>query len=166
MKVTPDPVMARIGERIRTIRKQREMSLDDVQRKSRGKFTASCMGAYERGFRTPSFPRLIEVAKFYDVPVTWLIDADEVADTTRNGATPRLAFDLEHLSAIDGEGPEATRLRSFVRSIAMQRGDWNGRVLTLRDDDLTAVMVLIGAKDTQAAFEQLRAWRVLVSNPY
>ena len=50
-----------VGARLRSIRKQRGLSLQDVQRHSNGEFKAAVVGAYERGERRsrairPSFP--------------------------------------------------------------------------------------------------------------
>ena len=44
------------------------LSLDDVERQSGAGWCASAIGAYERGFRNLSLPRLRELAEFYDVP--------------------------------------------------------------------------------------------------
>jgi transcriptional regulator with XRE-family HTH domain len=137
------------------------------------------MGAYERGFRTLSLPRLYEVAAFLGVPVSVLLGLDEAA--APSDKTPRLIFDLQALGTnrvtdlitdLIGDAHEPDErvgigpLRSFVRSIAAQRGDWNGRILTLRGErDIAAVMVFVGAPDAAAAFAQLKAWGVLIEQP-
>jgi transcriptional regulator with XRE-family HTH domain len=46
-----------VGARLRSIRKQRGLSLQDVQRLSEGEFKAAVVGAYERGERSLSLPR-------------------------------------------------------------------------------------------------------------
>ncbi len=58
-----------IGRRLRAIRKQKGMSLQDVEAKSELEFKASVLGAYERGERSLSLPRLQRLAGFYGVPV-------------------------------------------------------------------------------------------------
>ncbi len=52
----------RVGERLRSIRQQRGMSLQDVHRATDGEFKAAVLGAYERGERSLSLPRLRRLA--------------------------------------------------------------------------------------------------------
>ena len=60
---------AQVGERLRSIRKQKRLSLHDVEAQSTQEFKASVLGAYERGERALSLPRLDRLAQFYRVPV-------------------------------------------------------------------------------------------------
>ncbi|MDG2904214.1 MAG: helix-turn-helix transcriptional regulator, partial [Acidimicrobiales bacterium] len=57
-----------VGERIRTIRRQKRLSLQDVEARSESEFKASVLGAYERGERAISLPRMHRLARFYNVP--------------------------------------------------------------------------------------------------
>ncbi|MGZ4140622.1 MAG: helix-turn-helix domain-containing protein, partial [Actinomycetota bacterium] len=59
---------ARVGERLRSIRLQKGLSLHDVEEASTKEFKASVLGAYERGERSISVPRLQRLAQFYSVP--------------------------------------------------------------------------------------------------
>src|ERR1700722_20468199 len=63
----------RVGERLRAIRKQKDLSLQDVEQASREEFKASVLGAYERGERAISVPRLQRLAALYEVPVDQLL---------------------------------------------------------------------------------------------
>jgi transcriptional regulator with XRE-family HTH domain len=45
-----------VGERLRSIRKQKRLSLHDVEAQSSQEFKASVLGAYERGERALSLP--------------------------------------------------------------------------------------------------------------
>src|SRR5437660_10688781 len=58
-----------VGERLRNVRFQKTLSLHDVEVTSRDEFKASVLGAYERGARSISVPRLQRLARFYGVPV-------------------------------------------------------------------------------------------------
>ena len=58
-----------VGERIRSIRRQKRLSLQEVEARSDSEFKASVLGAYERGERAISVPRLHRLATFYSVPV-------------------------------------------------------------------------------------------------
>src|SRR5206468_12803888 len=62
-----------VGERLRNIRLQKGLSLHDVEQASSKEFKASVLGAYERGERSISVPRLQRLAIFYSVPVDQLL---------------------------------------------------------------------------------------------
>jgi len=131
-----------VGERLRNVRFQKALSLHDVEITSRDEFKASVLGAYERGERSISVPRLQRLARFYGVPVDHLLprDAHEEAggDSHSPGGGPgRVRIDLVRL--LESEGPESTVLQRYVNMVQMQRGDFNGRVLTIRFDDLRAL---------------------------
>src|SRR5688500_9641715 len=76
----------RVGERLRLIRKQKGLSLQEVEATSAQEFKASVLGAYERGERAISVPRLQRLAKFYTVPVDQLLpqDADDFGVRARD----------------------------------------------------------------------------------
>jgi transcriptional regulator with XRE-family HTH domain len=155
-ETTPTNVTIEVGRRLRALRKARRMSLDDVERESSGRWSASAIGAYERGFRTLSLPRLHELAEFYDVSVSVLLGEQP----TPTEGPPKLVLDLEALNRV----PEAAPVQRFVRSIIVERGDYNGRVLTLRRDDLRAISALLQT-DTADAVKRLKSWGALVESP-
>jgi transcriptional regulator with XRE-family HTH domain len=129
-----------VGDRLRNIRAQKGMSLHDVQEASGGKWKAAVVGAYERGDRNVTITRLAELAGFYGVPVTeFLPEENEAAGTAQSGPT-RVILDLEQLDRLP-EGQRAPLTR-FATAIQVQRGDFNGRVLTIRQDDLMALAIL------------------------
>ena len=66
----------KVGSRLRAIRKQKRLSLQDVEATSDQEFKASVLGAYERGERAISVPRLQRLARFYNVPVDQLLPRD------------------------------------------------------------------------------------------
>lgn len=133
-----------VGERLRSIRRQRGFSLQDVQRISEGEFKAAVLGAYERGERSLSVPRLHRLAGYYGVPVVQLLPPDPAAmviDPERESVT----IDLERLGTLDS--PEGDMIERFLSSIQMERQDFNGKVLTVRRDDLRLLSRLIGESD-------------------
>jgi transcriptional regulator with XRE-family HTH domain len=141
----------KVGERLRAIRRQKRLSLHDVEAASDAEFKASVLGAYERGERSISVPRLQRLAGFYDVPVDQLLPVDgdgssEVIDLTDRSASrhadPHLVLDLQMLSEL--EGPEADMLNRYIRTIQIQRQDFNGRMLTIRKDDMRAIACILG----------------------
>ncbi len=147
------PYGRRVGERLRAIRRQKRLSLQEVEASSTQEFKASVLGAYERGERAISVPRLQRLARFYNVPVDQLLPADDgpaFGDT--NGAAGdrgepagvlKVAIDLTRLEAM--RGPEFRMLGRYLRMIQVQRQDFNGRVITIRNDDLRAIACILDA---------------------
>jgi transcriptional regulator with XRE-family HTH domain len=151
-----------VGARLRTMRKQMRLSLQAVEAMSEQEFKASVLGAYERGERAISVPRLQRLAKLYDVPVDQLLPPDG-ANMTRWGSSgssddvvplssrraiqasagnDKVAIDLTKLHTVSG--PERDLLRRFLSMIQVHRQDFNGRMITIRAEDLRAIACLFG----------------------
>src|SRR5216683_5040349 len=96
-----------VGDRLRNVRFQKGLSLHDVEISSRDEFKASVLGAYERGERSISVPRLQRLARFYGVPVDHLLPRDpedEMGDKPAAATPPgKVRIDLMRLS--EAEGP-------------------------------------------------------------
>ena len=132
----------RVGERLRAIRRQKKLSLQEVEANSREEFKASVLGAYERGERSISLPRLRRLADLYDVPIEQLLPKEvELADGRSSSDSTKLAIDLVKLANIDGPG--FATLSRYLSMIQVQRGDFNGKVLTVRADDVRAIAVML-----------------------
>jgi transcriptional regulator with XRE-family HTH domain len=146
----------KVGERLRAIRRQKGLSLQDVESGSQQEFKASVLGAYERGERAISVPRLQRLARFYAVPVDQLLpraDLDgrgEVVDLTEasHDAHRAVAIDLTRLRDLDS--PTSQMLVRYLQMIQVQRQDFNGRVLTVRRDDLRAIACILDTSLDQA----------------
>src|SRR5512139_1761517 len=67
----------KVGTRLRATRRQKHLSLQDVEAASEHEFKASVLGAYERGERAISVPRLQRLARFYRVPVDQMLPSDD-----------------------------------------------------------------------------------------
>lgn len=144
----------RVGERLRAIRKQKGLSLQEVEGASTQEFKASVLGAYERGERAISVPRLQRLARFYTVPVDQLLprDASEIdltdsatsSDSERGNwdGADKITIDLTRFEGVDDD--EARVLHRYVNTIQVQRQDFNGRMLTIRRDDLRAIAAAAG----------------------
>jgi transcriptional regulator with XRE-family HTH domain len=157
-----------VGSRLRAVRKQMRLSLQAVEAMSDQEFKASVLGAYERGERAISVPRLQRLAKLYDVPVDQLLPQDDEA-VARWGPTgerdvdggdgaeaharvrrvpgpwdgqDKVTIDLTKLNSVSG--PERDLLRRFLSMIQVQRQDFNGRMITIRSEDLRAIACLFG----------------------
>lgn len=139
---------AHIGERLRAIRRQQGLSLHDVEARSGQEFKASVLGAYERGERALSVGRLMRLAELYDVPPDQLLPkngAEVEIDLTRADTTPStMTLDLVRLNQL--EHPDAAVLSRYAATIQRQREDFNGRMLTIRRDDLRVLAAVLGRK--------------------
>lgn len=149
-----------VGDRLRDIRHQQGLSLADVESRSGGAWKAVVVGAYERGDRAVTISRLADLAEFYGVPLGSLLPArttdsaprhdvedDEPRRRAADDGRARLKLDLERLVEADTEDLDPIALRAvarFAEHIQLRRGDHNGRVLTVRADDLRTIAVAIG----------------------
>lgn len=152
----------RLGERLRAIRAQQDMTLQQVEERSQGRWKAVVIGAYERGDRAISAAKLAELAAFYGVPVSELLPEPSAAVAA--AAAPRSArkvvLDLEKLTG-EGLNPALRPISRYATTIQLQRGDYNGRVLTLRSEDVRALAVVLGVTSEELV-ERLSAEGVLV----
>ena len=140
-----------VGERLRAIRRQKGLSLHDVEARSGQEFKASVLGAYERGERAISVPRLLRLAELYRVPPDQLLprslgDAD--IDLTEPATSPAMnpgdsfTIDLVRLHEIDDD--DAAVVARYAATIQLQRQDFNGQMLTIRNDDLRVLAAVMG----------------------
>ena len=134
-----------VGERLRDVRVQRGLSLHDVEVGSEGEFKASVLGAYERGERSISVNRLQRLAIFYEVRVDALLPRIGRAPGSPAGAMTLpdegLCIDLQTLG--HREEPEARTLESFVALLQVQRGDFAGKMLTIRREDIRVLAAVL-----------------------
>ena len=143
------PYSRKVGDRLRVIRRQKRLSLQEVEATSNDEFKASVLGAYERGERAISVPRLRRLASFYNVPVDQLLPRDDadagVVDLTdtrsANDPATSVTIDLVRLRDSDAQGSDL--LMRYLQMIQVQRQDFNGRMLTVRRDDLRAIACIL-----------------------
>jgi transcriptional regulator with XRE-family HTH domain len=156
----PSDYARALGSRLRAIRTQQGLSLHGVEEKSRGRWKAVVVGSYERGDRAVTVQRLAELSDFYGVPVSELLP-----DSAPSGAAeppPRLIIDLEKLQVVPAE--RAGPLARYAATIQAQRGDYNGRVLSIRAVDLQALAIVYDLSPA-GLIERLTEWGVLVATP-
>jgi transcriptional regulator with XRE-family HTH domain len=156
-----------VGARLRAIRAQQRLSLHEVEVRSREEFKASVLGAYERGERAISVARLQRLARFYAVPVDQLLPGDDgpgfgprpgdgrlgvasngTAEHTHGSDDP-VRIDLAALGKLDT--PQSELLTRYLGLIQLQRGDFNGQVLTVRRSDLGALACILDVAPEAAA---------------
>jgi transcriptional regulator with XRE-family HTH domain len=124
------------------------LSLLAVEESSDREFMASVLGAYERGERIISVLRLQRLAQLYRVPVDQLLPRPMATGSGDNGSSepsggeraterPPVSIDLVRLGEV--EAPERDVIRRYISMIQVQRGDFSGRAVTIRGEDLRAL---------------------------
>jgi transcriptional regulator with XRE-family HTH domain len=150
---TPTAYSRQVGERLRVIRKQKRLSLQEVEAQSEQEFKASVLGAYERGERALSVPRLDRLAQFYAVPVEQLLPREvtgsEATAALSSPSNKKLAIDVAKLVQLSGSPFEM--LARYLRLIQVQRQDFNGRVITVRGDDTRSIAAMLDVPVDQVA---------------
>ena len=152
-----------LGERLRAIRQQQDLTLQEVETRTSGAWKAVVVGSYERGDRAVSIAKLAELARFYGVPLGELLPRPATERRPdADGGLPRTVLDLTRLEdAAAGEG-DLDLVSRYTRRIQLERGDYNGRVLTLRQDDVRALSAVCDVEPT-ALLDQLRDGDVLLN---
>src|SRR5438067_10803447 len=145
-----------LGAKLRAIRTQQGLSLHGVEEKSQGRWKAVVVGSYERGDRAVTVQRLSELADFYGVPVNELLPEREAIIALEQ--SPRIILDLEKLQDVPRE--QGAPLLRYAATIQSQRGDYNGRVLSIRHEDLRSLAVIYD-KSPADLTEELISWGVL-----
>lgn len=156
----PEPYAKSLGQRLRAIRVQQGLSLHGVEVKSGGRWKGVVIGSYERGARAVSVQRLSELAAFYGVPMAELLP-EGAATAATPATTPRLVLDLERLQELPAS--DAAPLARYTAALQTQRGDYNGRVMTIRHDDLRSLAVIYDDNPAHLT-EVLASWGVLSSD--
>uniref|UniRef100_UPI00037B19FF transcriptional regulator n=1 Tax=Parafrankia elaeagni TaxID=222534 RepID=UPI00037B19FF len=132
------------------------LSLQKLEATSDGRWTTAAVGSYERGDRMISIENLGQLAAFYDVPIhAFLPDGRPDPLPPR---TTRVVLNLPALARVQTE--DAGPLRRWVAAIQRERGDYAGRVLSIRHDDLRALATLYTLDHTQL-LDMLRRWEAL-----
>lgn len=136
------------AEQLRTIRKSKGWSLQDVERHSNGKWKAVVVGSYERSDRAISLKKAIALMDFYQVPISELFPEATTKITTRS-----ITLDLVKINS--STQPQSEVLRNFTKLLSNRRKDWNGYILTIRDNDLPFLALLLNLNEV-ATLEFLR----------
>lgn len=133
-----------VGDRLRSLRRERRLSLMAVEESTGREFKASVLGAYERGERVISILRLQRLAQFYRVPVDRILPSGPPAGPSRDGSSPDgptpftpkrpVTIDLSRLA--ETESVEGQVVRRYVNGIQSQRTGFSGATIAIRVDDL------------------------------
>jgi transcriptional regulator with XRE-family HTH domain len=129
------------ADKLRMIRKSKGWSLQDVERNSNGKWKAVVIGSYERSDRAISLKKAISLMEFYQVPISELFP-----QITPEVRSRRVSLDLTRL--LEEKGEIGERLKVFTKSISDRRKDWNGKLLTIRANDLQFLALILGLSES------------------
>jgi len=138
-----------IGQHLRRVRNLRGWTLQEVARRTRGRFKASSLGGYERGERSISIERFIELARVYAVPPVHLL-AEIVAESQPQR---ELTIDLTRLERVTEE--DRGMVQDFVAQIEARRGKPMTGQVHLRADDIV-VLAEASAVPPEQLLDRLR----------
>lgn len=135
--------MQDIAKAIRAIRKQKGLTLRDVEEKSNGVWKSVVIGSYERCDRTLSLKKAIALAKFYEVPLDQLLGLSRI----KSGAAQSLILDLRAIYNSQFKDYSHQALVKFTKTICERRRDWNGELLSIRSSDLLHLSIITGIEE-------------------
>jgi transcriptional regulator with XRE-family HTH domain len=145
-----------LGARLRAIRNQQGLSLQGVEDKSHGRWKAVVVGSYERGDRAVTVQRLSELAVFYGVPVSELLPDPRPSSAVTSST--KIVLNLESLGSLPAD--EAGPLARYASTIQAQRHDYNGKVLSIRAEDLKSLAIIYDMSPDELT-SRLIEWGVL-----
>ena len=123
--------------RLRAVREGKRLTLLDVEKSSGGQITAVALGSYERGDRNLALQKFLEIARIYNIPASELL-----VDSVEHIEPGRITIDLRKL--VSNKVSKSAALVNIFKSIAAQRGDWNGEVLSIRASDISNLHIFSG----------------------
>lgn len=109
-----------------------------VEQKSTGRWKAVVVGSYERGDRAVTVQKLAELADFYGIPVGELLPEGRISSGSE--AATKISINLERLQELPAD--QAGPLARYAAAIQTQRGDYNGKVLSIRTEDLRSLAII------------------------
>ncbi len=140
-----------IAARLRTLRLSRNLTLADVEIKSHKRLRAVALGSYERGDRSLSVSKAIELSEFYEVPLSYLLTGLSPIQSVERD----IVIDLRRIKALsiaeEKTTPTQKILFSFLLGIIKERQDFNGEILSLRKSDIEFLTITIGCTSVEFA---------------
>jgi transcriptional regulator with XRE-family HTH domain len=137
-----------ISIRLRQIRKQQNLTLKQVEIRSRGKWKAVVIGSYERGTRSLSISKAKSLCEFYGVPLSALFQIEGIQQVAPSEGALRI--DLRNLrSKISQNDSLIGQLHNLLSFIARRRDDWNGEIMTIRLQDNEVLGLLVQKEQSE-----------------
>jgi transcriptional regulator with XRE-family HTH domain len=129
-----DDELLRFQRRLRSVREAKCLTLSQVAAMSSGSISAIALGSYERGDRSMSAAKVLEIAKIYKIPVSELFEQPQ-----KIVGNKRVVIDYRKLS--NDDDPIAKPLLNVINKIASIRRDWNGELISLRESDIASLQI-------------------------
>ena len=137
-----------ISIRLRQIRRQQNLTLKQVEIRSRGKWKAVVIGSYERGTRSLSISKAKSLCEFYGVPLSALFQIEGIQQVPPSEGALRI--DLRNLrSKISQNDSLIGQLHNLLSFIARRRDDWNGEIMTIRLQDNEVLGLLVQKEQSE-----------------
>jgi transcriptional regulator with XRE-family HTH domain len=134
-----------VGEKLRRMRQDRGLSLQEVCELSGGSFVVSTLSAYERGKRSLSLERLCELGEIYGQSPMSLLDIENEAGFPRSATSSApLRIRLDNLDRLAPE--ERKPLETYLAFLRELRNDPSRDLLTIRKEDLAYLSALYGVR--------------------
>ena len=118
------------------------------------------MSSYERADRETTVASLVELAGFYGVPPAGLLPHASAIHPAPPPST--LVLDLQRVAELPSD--QAGPLARYAAALHAQRGDHNGKILTIRNQDLRFLAIIYGT-NPQELLDQLTHWKVPQAAP-
>ena len=134
--------LSQLRSQLRKVRISKGLTLSQVSILSKGTISAIALGSYERGDRSISAEKLLEIAQLYQVPVSELMSPAEKG--IRSG---RAIIDVKKLVQNHDDSNDAAL--KIIQRIAHMRHDWNGQVISLRRSDIDLLKIFANYSDAQ-----------------
>lgn len=132
-----------IGRALRRARGARDLTLREVSDMTMGRFKSTSVAAYERGERTISLERFIELCDLYGIPAQAMLAEILRPENARSVAS----IDRELLEST--RSTEASLISGFVRQIASLRRELPADAILLRAGDLEVLATASGKEPTE-----------------
>ncbi len=134
-----------IGRALREARKARGLTLKQAAERSAGRFRPTSIAGYERGERSITLERFIDLCRLYGMDPGRLL-----AEIVRRlEGRPPVVVDLTALEGV--EEPEGRIVADFVREVAALRGEREPRTIALRTGDLEVLATAAGRRPEELA---------------
>ena len=134
--------LSQLQSQLRKVRISKGLTLSQVSILSKGTISAIALGSYERGDRSISAEKLLELAQLYQVPVSELMSPTEKG--IRSG---RVIIDVNKLANNHDDSNDAAL--KIIQRIAHMRHDWNGQVISLRRSDIDLLKIFANYSDEE-----------------
>lgn len=157
MNIHSDITIADICLKLRHIRNAQNLTLFEVEKLSGGRIKAVVLGSYERGARSLSVKRALEIAALYGIPADELFRGaprKEISDPAKR------TLDVRQLKKNFQQSAALTAVAHFAGEMQKRRNDWNGELISLRNTDFE-ILAITTLQSTQQLDDELSGKGIL-----